>query len=428
MTQTETPGAVALNVVRLAREGSFAVVFGRLARPLQALTTPQALQAAWDAETGRHGAVTSVGEPIIESAHPGVVIVKVPVVCERGGMTVVVSVAAGGAVAGIQLAPPDRATPTPPWEPPAYADPSAFTERELTLGSGPLAVPGTLTTPISPGPHPAVVLLAGSGPLDRDETIGANKPLKDLAWGLATQGIVVARFDKVTFAHPAEVSQIAGFTLADEYLPAALTAIEALRAEPVVDPDRVFLAGHSLGGTAAPRVAAAAGDSVAGLVLLAAGAEPLHRAMLRQVRYLASLDPATAATTEPALATLERQADLIDSDQLSAATPPADLPLGTPAAYWLDLRDYDPAQLAATLHKPLLILQGGRDYQSTVGDDLARWQASLEGRPEITIRVYPKHNHLFTPGNGPSTPAEYEPAQHVDQAVIDDIANWMTRP
>lgn len=81
MTQTETPGAVALDVVRLAREGSFAVAFGRLARPLQALTTPQALQAAWDAETGRHGAVTSVGEPIIEPVHAAVVLVKVPVVC-----------------------------------------------------------------------------------------------------------------------------------------------------------------------------------------------------------------------------------------------------------------------------------------------------------------------------------------------------------
>ncbi|MGH3495120.1 MAG: hypothetical protein ACRDQ1_18065, partial [Sciscionella sp.] len=83
---------------------------------------------------------------------------------------------------------------------------------------------------------------------------------------------------------------------------------------------------------------------------------------------------------------------------------------------------------AATLHKPLLILQGGRDYQSTVDDDLARWKASLEGRPELTIRVYPAHNHLFTPGNGPSSPAEYEPAQHVDAAVVDDIASWMTRP
>ena len=113
MTQTETPGAVALDVVRLAREGSFDVVFGRLARPLQALTTPQALQAAWAAQTGRHGAHTSVGEPIIEPVHAGIVVVKIPVGCERGGMTVVISVAAGGAVAGIQLAPPDAATPTP---------------------------------------------------------------------------------------------------------------------------------------------------------------------------------------------------------------------------------------------------------------------------------------------------------------------------
>ena len=77
-----------------------------------------------------------------------------------------------------------------------------FDEQEVMVGSGPLAVPGTLSIPKLPRPCPAAVLLAGSGPNDRDETIGRNKPLKDLAWGLASAGVGVLRFDKVTFAHP----------------------------------------------------------------------------------------------------------------------------------------------------------------------------------------------------------------------------------
>jgi hypothetical protein len=73
----------------------------------------------------------------------------------------------------------------------------------------------------------------------------------------------------------------------------------------------------------------------------------------------------------------------------------------------------------------MLILQGGRDYQVTVEDDLARWKQALDGRPDVTFGVYPDFNHLFVAGSGLSTPAEYEPAQHVDPAVIDDIAAWL---
>lgn len=71
------------------------------------------------------------------------------------------------------------------------------------------------------------------------------------------------------------------------------------------------------------------------------------------------------------------------------------------------------------------ILQGSRDYQVTVADDLAIWRDALAGRDDVTFRVYPSLNHLFAPGEGPPSPAEYERAQHVDPAVIEDIAGWL---
>ena len=122
---------------------------------------------------------------------------------------------------------------------------------------------------------------------------------------------------------------------------------------------------------------------------------------------------------------MTRQANLIDSPGLSPATPPGELLFGVPAPYWLDLRGYDPAAAAAALGKPVLIVQGGRDYQATVADDLAGWEAGLAGRPDVTVRVYPADNHLFFPGSGPSSPAEYEPAQHMDPAVVADVASWL---
>jgi dienelactone hydrolase len=75
----------------------------------------------------------------------------------------------------------------------------------------------------------------------------------------------------------------------------------------------------------------------------------------------------------------------------------------------------------------MLILQGGRDYQVTVADDLARWQAALARRPEVTIRVHEADDHLFFRGEGPSTPAAYEAPQHVDPAVVTEIADWISR-
>jgi len=91
----------------------------------------------------------------------------------------------------------------------------------------------------------------------------------------------------------------------------------------------------------------------------------------------------------------------------------------------MDLRDYRPAELAATLDKPILLLQGGRDYQVTVADDLAIWRAGLADRPDTTIRVHDDDNHLLFTGSGPSTPAEYEPAQHMDPAIVTDIVDWL---
>ena len=422
---TTAPATTALTVLDMAQAGRFAEIHELFAPPLRAMVPPEALQAAWAAEIDRRGPVTSVGTPVSEPTGPGgLVVVRIPVTFERGELTVVVSVTGDGWLAGIQLAPASAAQPPGPWEPPPYADPGKFDDQDVMVGSGPLAVPGTLSLPRQGGPLPAVALLSGSGPNDRDETVGRNKPFKDLAWGLASRGVAVLRFDKVTYTHGREVAQDRGFTVSDEYLPQAVAAIHLLREHPAVDAGRVFVAGHSLGGTIAPRVAAAE-PSVAGLVIMAGGTQPQYWAAVRQVRYIASLDPATAAAAEPTIEAMTRQARTVDSPDLSPATPDSELPFGVPAPYWLDVRGYDPAAATAALGKPILIVQGGRDYQVTLADDLTGWQASLADRPDVTIRVYDADNHLFVPGSGPSSPAEYETPQHMDPAVVADVADWL---
>jgi uncharacterized protein len=307
----------ALDVLELARSDRFAEVRGRFAPNLQPLVQPEALAQAWSAELDRQGPIVSVGAPLTEPVPPAAMLVKIPVTCERGGFTLVAAVTEQGQLLSLQLAPPEAAAPPAPWEPPAYADPVAFNEQEVTLEAGPRGVGGTLTLPRAGQRHAAVVLLAGSGSLDRDETVRANKPLKDIAWGLASRGVAVLRFDKVTYTHARELKDARDFTLTDEYLPQALAAIRLVHEHP--DVGRVFVLGHSLGGTVAPRVASAE-PAVAGLVLLAGGAQPLHRAILRQARHLASLNPRSEAAAWSTLAALGEQVERVDRD-LSAATP-----------------------------------------------------------------------------------------------------------
>ncbi|MFJ2032989.1 alpha/beta hydrolase family protein [Streptosporangium sp. NPDC087985] len=353
-----------------------------------------------------------------EPAVAGLVRVSVPVICEQGALTVVMSVDGAGKLQGLRLVPAATAS----WKPPSYAAPKRFDEHDVTVGSAPLAVSGTLSLPRGRGPRPGVVLLSGGGLFDRDETSGPNRPLKDLAWGLASRGVAVVRFDKVTYTHGSRVADAPGFTVAEEYVPHAVAAVHLLRRQPVVDPARVFVLGDSMGGKVAPRVAAAEA-SVAGLVILAGEAQPMQRSAVRVARYLASLDPGPSA--DGAVEAITRQAALVDGPELSPSTPAGALPFGLSASYWLDLRGYDPVSTAAALGRPMLILQGGRDYQVTVADDLSRWRAGLARRPDVTIRVYDADNHLFFPGAGPSTPAEYGPARHVDPAVVADIAGWL---
>jgi dienelactone hydrolase len=415
---TSDAAAIATRVVELARNREFAKIEALFAPKLRAVVSAQTLEVGWVTEISKLGPVTAIGEPVSEPRSTGLVRVTVPVTCERGGLTVVMSVDDTGLLQGLRIAP----AATTSWTPPSYAAPRRFDEHEVTVGSGPLAVPGTVSMPHGRGLRPGIVLLSGGGPFDRDETSGSNKPLKDLAWGLASHGVAVIRFDKVTYTHPGLVANAADFTMTDEYVPHALAAVRLLQQQPTVDPARVFVLGHSMGGKVAPRIASAE-PSIAGLVMLAGDTQPMQQSAVRVARYLASLnsDPAMEASVEA----LTRQAALVDSPDLSPSTPANILPFGYSGAYWLDLRGYDPVATAAALDKPMLILQGGRDFQVTVADDLSRWQTGLEHRPEVTIRVYEADNHLFFSGTGLSTPAEYEPAQHVDPSVVGDIAKWL---
>jgi hypothetical protein len=346
---------------------------------------------------------------------------------ENANIDVLVVFNSEGQISGLFFSPAEGSSAAPQsYQPPDYVDSSLFTEQEVTVGAGKWALPGTLTLPRGDGQFPALVLVHGSGPNDRDETIGPNKPFRDLAWGLASQGIAVLRYDKRTLKH---ANQFTGETLdkltvQEETIEDALLAAELLRSTEKVNPQRVFVAGHSLGGTLIPRIGQQ-DPSLSGLVVLAGATRPLEDLILDQTNYLVNLDSVQTDEELDFLATTQAQVAAIKDPDLSENTPSDELPLGIPPAYWLDLRGYLPAEVAKSLTQPLLILQGGRDYQVSADKDFAGWKTTLEDRADTAFTLYPDLNHLFISGEGPSTPEEYQNEGHVSPQVIADIAAWI---
>jgi len=308
---------------------------------------------------------------------------------------------------------------------PAYVEFSKFDERDINIGSGVWRLPGTLSLPKGDGPFPAVVLVHGSGPQDRDETIGPNKPFRDLAQGLASRGIAALRYEKRTKQHSLLMALTASsITVKEETVDDAVAATEALATEKKID--RIFVLGHSLGGSVLPRIGKAA-PKIAGFISLAGSTRPLEDLVLEQTKYILALNGKVTAEAQTQLKEIEQQVARVKSPKLSANTPRGELPLGVPASYWLDLRGYDPAETAKGLSKPMLILQGERDYQVTM-EDFSGWKRALGSRNDVTFISYSKLNHLFIEGEGKSVPGEYSAPGNVATIVVDDVAKWIKGP
>jgi dienelactone hydrolase len=273
-----------------------------------------------------------------------------------------------------------------------------------------------------------LVLVQGSGPHDEDETIGPNKPFKDLAWGLASRGIAVLRYVKRTKQYGIKSSDDPhALTVNDEVIDDARAAINLARNQPSIDRKRLYLLGHSLGGYLAPRIAEG-NSQIAGLIIMAGSTRPMEQSVVDQMRYLAAEGNLPADQANAEIANAEKDAKVIESPTLAKGQTVELAGAQIPASYFLNLRGYDPAAVAAKFGVPILILEGGRDYQVT-RVDYEGWRQALAGHSNVTFKFYPGLMHLFmmssAPGTGPGTPQDYAKPGHVDPQVIQDIASWI---
>ena len=304
---------------------------------------------------------------------------------------------------------------------PAYVDTEAFTEREVTFGNEPFILNGTLSLPTGESTFPAVVIVHGSGPNDRNGTLGTLAAYRDIAQGLASQGILVLRYDKRTLTYGATIQIDDTFTVDAESTDDAVFAVEFLKTVPEVDSSRIFVLGHSQGASVTPRILQRS-EGVRGGILLAGATRSFADLVREQIAYITEVNP--DAMTSPAIVGL--QTIVANYDAVTAGASYEET-FGEQAEYFQSLAELAPLVTAQAIEQPLLILQGERDYQVTMVD-FGVWQEAFADSERVSLKSYPALNHQFMSQGETSRlaiPQDYEIPDFVSAEVIQDIADWI---
>ena len=388
-------------------EGEFKETHDNFAPIMKLQLTTDVLQEAWDESVADMGNYKNIREINEEISGAGTV-VYVILDYDNSGIQVLFSYNTDKKLGGlwISFAPYDSVT---------YD--GSFEEIKISLGDSKNLIEGVFTLPKNVKNPPVAILVHGSGNHDADESIGVNKPFRDLANGLARKGIAVIRYKENV---PKSFDE---FTIQDDSLDGAAHAIKYAQNCGKVDKDKIIIIGHSLGGMMAPKIAAD-NKEVDGIVSLAGSPRRLEDIILDQVSILNKADKSISDVVyklalAQAKAQVKKVKDLKESSSESI--------LGYPASYWYSLNQVDTPSLVKELDIPIFIAQGSEDFQVYADIDYVEWQEVLKDKDNVTFRLYDNLNHLFMTANGRMDTTEYNIKGTVEQKVIDDIAKWILK-
>ena len=289
---------------------------------------------------------------------------------------------------------------------------------------------GLLTLPVdTTKPVPAVVFVHGSGSSNMDEKVGRLTPFKDLAEGLAKHGIASIRYDKRSFAHGFKMlkDKSRPITVKEETIEDAILATELLRKDSRIDPGKIFIIGHSMGGMLAPRIDAEGGD-YRGLILMAGTPRKLEEVLIEQnEEVLSELKGLAKWLIKKQVQKLRRTfAGLYDLSDEEATK--KKVGGGTTLYYFKEMGEHPVSDYLIAMEKPMLIMQGEKDFQVKADKDFKEYQNLLKGKSNATFKFYANLNHAFVPsvyGSIMKANKEYNVEQHIGEEVIADIANWI---
>lgn len=306
-------------------------------------------------------------------------------------------------------------------------------EEKIIVGEGTqyplrgcLTLPSDITEPV-----PAVVFVHGSGSSNMDEKVGKLTPFRDLAHGLAAHGIASLRYDKRTFAHAIKLLRDKSLTVTvkEETIEDALLATALLRKDPRIDPHKVFIIGHSMGAMLAPRIEAEGGN-FRGLILLAGTPRRLEEVLIEQNhKALAEMKGLLRRLVEKQIKKLNGAFDGLYemSDEEAKAKKMGG---GVTLYYFKEMGDPPVEFYLRSLTKPILVMQGEKDFQVSADTDFRLYKEILADHPDASCILYEKLNHAFVPsvyGSISKAKQEYGIEQHIGENVIADIARWILR-
>jgi len=296
-----------------------------------------------------------------------------------------------------------------------------FPEENVQFGLSEWKIKGKLTFPENRAENcPAVVLVHGSGPQDEDETIGPNKPFRDIAEGLNRRGYAVLRYVKRTKEY-GPLLDLKSLTVEEESIQDAVEAVKYLASRKDIDKDRLFLLGHSLGGFVAPFIATKAHE-LKGFIIAAGNTRPLVDLVKEQVKF----QSITAGLSDSAANSRVNEITELYESVLKSDYSELKLWLGVTRKYLEDMNAKNPVRELVKLTMPVLIIQGENDCQVSM-EDFIGWEEGVERaeRKNVVFKSFPGINHLFMHVEGKSTGAEYMMPGRVDKDVIDSIADWL---
>ena len=301
-----------------------------------------------------------------------------------------------------------------------------YTEKIKVIADPAYPLDGLLTLPDgTEGPFPAVVMVHGSGASNKDENVLKLTPFKDLAEGLAQRGIASVRYDKRTFAYRRKMSRL-DLTVREETIDDAVAALNLLRNDRRIDPDRIFILGHSMGAMLAPRIDAEGGNAK-GMIMLAGTPIPLEDVVLRQLRQGQTKNPLLKGFTWAEYKFCKKK--FADLPRMSDEEAKKKKFMGNLTLYYFkDLGRKSASEYLLENEKPALLLQGGKDFQVLEDVDFKAFREQLADRPNVTFKLYPELNHCFVNGiynDILKASKEYSVEQHIGDEVLDDIAAFI---
>jgi dienelactone hydrolase len=406
------PKFKAKEVLYFLKNGKYEAIYNRMDPVMKRIMDEEKIMIFWDVLEMSYGSVQTVGEPSI-STRDKLVIAVTAIQFERKKIGVKLVFNQKAEISGLFLVPP-----TPIYQTPDYVNPFSFYEYKKSFSQAKFSINGMLTVPKKEGKYPLLIIVGGTAVSDRDLSVGPNKIYKDIALGLADNGVAVYRYDKRNLVlgnegtssvkddtkYPANANcQVkdaakvgaknnlntsakspSKYTVKEEYLMGLNLAIAQLKLLPEIDSNHIIILGHSESAYLIPY---------------------FEKNIERVQSYIALAAP-------------------FDYKPIALSDPK--LPL-TNANYTSSLQSNGPAQgLQTKLPQKILFIQGGRDAHVAMSE-LDKWKklAQEQNKLDYTFSVYPKLNHLAIEGEGPAVPTDYEKPGNVPYEVILKMASFI---